>query len=85
MLIKVQFFANLKDIAGVEEMAVEVEKDATVGDLLPLICDRAPDLKQLLETRRVFISLNQEMGAKNDTLTEGDEVGLLPPFSGGKK
>lgn len=83
MRITIKLFANLKDLAGTDSVEIEVADGIKVAELATLIADRYPPLKDILETRRVFISVNQEMARKEDALKEGDEVGLLPPFSGG--
>ena len=81
MNVKVLFFANLKDIAGQASLEIEVEDGATVSDVKTIIVESFPKLKEVIE--KIFISLNQEMAVKDDILKDGDEVGLLPPFSGG--
>ena len=83
MKIKVKLFANLKDLAGTAEMEMDLQEGTKVNDFMQMICEKFPILKDIVETRKVFISINQEMAGKDDTLTEGDEIGLLPPFSGG--
>jgi len=81
--IKVKLFANLKDLAGVPEFEPDIKEGTKVSDFMLIICEKFPALKDMVETRRVFISINQDMAGKEDTLKEGDEIGLLPPFSGG--
>ena len=83
MKVTVKLFAGLKDKAGTGNMDMELPGGATVGELAGLLSERYPALKEVLEGRKVFISLNQEMAKREDILKEGDEVGLLPPFSGG--
>lgn len=83
MKIKVRLFATLKDLAGTSELEMELPGGTKVSDFTRIICEKFPDLKDMVETRRVFISINQEMAGAEDSLREGDEVGLLPPFSGG--
>lgn len=83
MKIKLKFFANLRDMAGTDEIDMVLEDDVVVADLMRLIMKKLPALKNVLETRKIFISVNQEMAHKELALKDGDEVGLLPPFSGG--
>ncbi|MBE9536189.1 MAG: MoaD/ThiS family protein [Proteobacteria bacterium] len=79
----VKLFANLKDLAGVESRNIDCDDGISLEQLTSLIVDKIPGLKDILETRRVFISINQEMAQKNDIVKDGDEIALLPPFSGG--
>jgi MoaD family protein len=81
--VTVKLFANLKDLAGVESEIIDCDEGINLEQLTPLIIDKLPGLKGILETRRVFISINQEMAQKNDIVKDGDEIALLPPFSGG--
>ena len=81
--VTVKLFANLKDLAGVESETIDCDEGINIEQLTPLIVDKMPGLKDVLETRRVFISINQEMAQKNDIVKDGDEIALLPPFSGG--
>lgn len=81
--VKVCFFANLKDLAGTAFLMMEIKENTTVKDLISDLLSRIPALKGMMEQRRVFISINQEMARNDDIIKDGDEIGLLPPFSGG--
>lgn len=81
--VKIKLFANLKELAGTDSITIEADDNIKVEDLTSLVADKLPGLKEVLETRRVFISINQEMVQRNDIVKDGDEVAFLPPFSGG--
>ena len=83
MKVKVLFFAGLKDIAGTDSLQMEINDGSKLAHLLDLIVGKVPALNEVIGKRKVFISVNQEMADKEDILKDGDEVGLLPPFSGG--
>lgn len=83
MKITLKFFANLKELAGTDMLELEIDEGSNVENLTQTICIKFPELTPIIEKKAVFISVNQEMAKKNDILSEGDEVGLLPPFSGG--
>ena len=42
-----------------------------------------PEISDYLTGKRLLISVNQEFADKDTIIKDGDEVGLLPPFSGG--
>ena len=42
-----------------------------------------PRVAELIHTKRVLISVNQEIAQEDTSIDEGDEVALLPPFAGG--
>jgi molybdopterin synthase catalytic subunit len=83
-VITVKFFAMLKDKAGTAEVVL-TEHPATVKDLLDLINRRFPALADSLSFDRILISVNQDLARPDAPLADGDEVGLMPPFSGGQE
>ncbi len=81
-MITVKLFALLKEKAGTSELTFG-EPPATVRELLALVARRAPALADLLSCGRLLIAVNQEFVREDATLADGDEVALMPPFSGG--
>lgn len=82
-MITVKFFAMLKGLAGVEEKAYPAETPITVGELKELLKRDFPALRPVIDSRSVLVSVNQELAVPRTLIKDGDEVGLLPPFSGG--
>ena len=80
MQVRVLFFGILKDIAGKASDEVSLPEGATVRDLLSHYAQDAK-LKGMLGS--IAVALNQEYAAPATRLHEQDEVGLLPPVSGG--
>jgi MoaE-MoaD fusion protein len=78
MQVRVMAFGVLKDWLGVAPADVELCEGASVGDLLERLGARAPQV-----LRGIAVSVNAEYAAAAQILREGDEVGLLPPVSGG--
>ncbi len=81
MQIRVLFFGMLKDLMGREADAVSLPDGATVGDLLAYYEKQVPKVKAYLPS--LAIAVNQEFAAASSKLRDRDEVGLLPPVSGG--
>lgn len=82
-MVTVRFFAMLKGLAKTEVKEYNIGSPVTVEELKGLIKRDFPALSGLIDSRSLLISVNQEF-AKNDTIVkDGDEVGFLPPFSGG--
>ncbi len=82
-MITVRFFAMLKKLAGAEAREYELAGPVTLGELKEILKKDFPGLKEILDGRSVLISVNQEFALKDTVIKDGDEVGLLPPFSGG--
>ena len=81
MQVRVLFFGALKDLAGCSSEALTLPDDATAGDAVEHYATRLPSLKAALHS--IAISVNQEYATPDHRLNPGDEVGLLPPVSGG--
>ena len=82
-MITVRFFAMLKTIAKVELMEYEADGGVTAGRLKEMIAADIPALAEVLLGRSILMSVNQEFASDDTVIKDGDEVGLLPPFSGG--
>jgi molybdopterin converting factor subunit 1 len=80
MRVRVLFFGMLKDLAGKASDEVSLPEGATVRDLLSHYGQDAK-LKGMLSS--IAVALNQEYAARTASLRDRDEVGLLPPVSGG--
>jgi molybdopterin synthase catalytic subunit/molybdopterin converting factor small subunit len=81
-MITVKLFAILKDKAGKGELTIP-GGPKTVSDLLSQIARDCPALSDVLAQGRILISVNHEFVKPEALVKEGDEVALMPPFSGG--
>ncbi len=81
MRVRVLSFGVLKDWLGAAPATVELPEGASVADLLDRLSEPAKDLAPTL--RGIAVSVNAEYATAAQVLCEGDEVGLLPPVSGG--
>jgi molybdopterin synthase catalytic subunit len=77
--VRVLCFGVLKDWLGAGAATVELREGATVAELLAQLGARRSGA--LL--RGIAVSVNAEFASPDHVLREGDEVGLLPPVSGG--
>jgi len=83
-MIKLLFFAHLADAAESSSAELEYNAEQSVQNYLRQLVDKQPALqKELLEDESVLVSVNQKLATRETVLSDGDEVGLLPPFSGG--
>jgi MoaE-MoaD fusion protein len=79
MQVRVLPFGILKESLGSDPFALELPRGATVADLLARLGAQAP----VVETLGIAVSVNAEYAIRLQVLRENDEVGLLPPVSGG--
>jgi len=81
MQVRVLFFGMLKDLAGKSSEMLELANGASVQDLLTECQAQIPRLKTSLSS--LAIAVNQQYAGPETRLSQGDEVALLPPVSGG--
>jgi MoaE-MoaD fusion protein len=79
MQVRVLCFGVLKDWLGAEADTVELPQGATVAALVQQLAARQPTAL----FKGIAVSVNAEYATAEHVLREGDEVGLLPPVSGG--
>src|ERR1043166_6246303 len=82
MRVKVLLFGQLKDIVGREEDSLDLEPGARLTAVMAHYAQRYPKFQGL--TSSIACSINQEYAPGTTVLREGDEIGLLPPVSGGR-
>ncbi len=81
-MITVKLFAILKEKAETGELLFPGGPQ-TVGDLLRELSRRLPSLAEIISQERFLVSVNREFAGKETPVKDGDEVGIMPPFSGG--
>ncbi len=81
-MITVKLFAMLKDKAGRSELSVDF-RGGTVSELLAQVSREYPALADVLSCGRILVSANLEFVKPDAVINDGDEVALMPPFSGG--
>lgn len=75
--VSVLSFGRVRDVLGDEPLLIPVQKSTEA--LVAVLHERYPDLK----TVPYRISVNRKLISEPIPLNPGDEVALLPPFSGG--
>ena len=81
MKIRVQFYAQLRDLIGTRELDVDVVEGATVRDLLEQIYTRQPALRA--HDQSILVGAGLEFVDRDYELKPGDEVAIMPPVQGG--
>jgi len=83
-VIKLLFFANLRDFAGVDSIEIPSEGVSEVRDLLTVLNGVLPnEIIDYLRDESAMVSVNHKYAGWDAPLTDGAEVGFLPPVSGG--
>ena len=81
MRITVRLFASLREKAGQDVLSLNLDEGATVADAWAQLCTRNETLAACRS--HSLIALNRRYVQMNAALSEGDELALFPPVSGG--
>lgn len=80
-IAKVLFFGRLKELVGVSEDVYELRDGMVIEQIFAHYTERFPQLAAFRSS--VVASRNREFAAWETPVRSGDEVGFLPPVSGG--
>jgi MoaD family protein len=81
MKIRVQLYAQLRDLIGTRELEVDLSEGASVGDLLEAIYAKQPALRS--HDKSILIGSGVEFVDRNHKLKPGEEIAIMPPVQGG--
>jgi molybdopterin synthase catalytic subunit len=79
--VRILYFATLRERAGVRQETLELPPSATLADLKSALAVHRPALAPHLG--HAVIAVNHDFAQSDQALTDGDEVGIFPPVSGG--
>jgi molybdopterin converting factor subunit 1 len=83
MKIRVRLFARAKELAGRDEVELDLPAGSTVAELRRRLAADYPPLAGLLP--RCAVAVDAEFARDDRALGDGAEVALLPPVSGGQE
>ena len=72
-------FASVRELLGADVLELEVPDGSTIEQVVATLAAETPDLSRLPFTHAV----NQRWVEPGSALTDGDELALIPPISGG--
>jgi molybdopterin converting factor subunit 1 len=84
MVLQVRLFAVLREGAGRDSLEIELDAGATVADALRALGKESEPLAEALGAMPVVMAVNRSYVDEEATLSEGDELALIPPVSGGE-
>jgi MoaD family protein len=79
--VRVQFYAQLRDLIGIRELDIDLSEGATVRDLLEQIYSQQPSLRA--HDKSILIGAGVEFVDRNYKLESGEEISIMPPVQGG--
>lgn len=82
-MITVKYFANLKQMAGKDEERFDLGKETTLDQVWDAISQTLPQIATLIKEKKIMVAVNYDVVSLDAVVHDGDEIALLPPFSGG--
>ncbi|HEY5716513.1 MAG TPA: molybdopterin converting factor subunit 1 [Psychromonas sp.] len=82
-MIKVLFFAKLRDQLGISELQLDSKNNPDVASLLNNLQQRGGGWAGALADNKLMVAVNQTISTGNPSLQDGDEVAFFPPVTGG--
>ena len=81
MNVRVQFYAQLRELIGIDEVELELPQGATVRELLEEIYAQRPALRAY--DKSILVGAGLEFVERNYKLNPGEEIAIMPPVQGG--
>lgn len=81
MKIKVMYFAQLREAAGMSEQTVELERPVTIGEFVRDFLDQ-PVFKKYKGLPFLY-AINGELARLDERIVDGATLAILPPVAGG--
>lgn len=82
-MIKVLFFARLREQLGCDLVEIEPLGVDTVEDLRRQLVQQYPHWIDFLEDTKLLVAVNQTLVKAGHPVMKGDEVAFFPPVTGG--
>jgi molybdopterin converting factor small subunit len=81
MNVRVQFYAQLRELMGIHELDLELPQGATVRELLEKVYAQKPALRA--HDKSILVGAGVEFVERNYNLKPGEEIAIMPPVQGG--
>ncbi len=83
-MIKLVFFASLREELGCESLEVEFKEPITLSEMIKQVEEKeGRRWGEVLAGESVKIAINKEIVVNDELLSDGCEVAFLPPVTGG--
>ena len=82
-MVRIRLFASLRDQAGRPEITVAIDRPIPLREFWDRLDPLIPGVMDWVKKKRILVAVNEEMATDETLIRDGDEVGLMPPFSGG--
>jgi molybdopterin converting factor subunit 1 len=81
MTVRVKLFAVARQLAGSDELAIDLADGATIADVRRALAAAVPALGDVLP--HAMLAVDAAYASETTVVDEQSEVALIPPVSGG--
>lgn len=82
-MITVLFFAQVRELVGIDQLTLEAEGHATVEAIRSELSQKGSNWELALEPGKLLSAVNQTIVGPDFSVHDGDEVAFFPPVTGG--
>ncbi|WOX04755.1 molybdopterin synthase sulfur carrier subunit [Microbulbifer pacificus] len=82
-MIKVLFFASLREQLGCDGLEAEAAGIASIEELRGKLAQKGSNWQSALANELLQVALNQQLSNMDAAIKDGDEVAFFPPVTGG--
>lgn len=82
-MVKILFFAQLREALNCEQMEFELPSSKSVNWIRSQLAMKDKIWQQSLLERQLLFAVNQQLVGEDELVNDGDELAFLPPVTGG--
>ena len=81
MKVRLQLYSQLRDLAGIQTVDVDLTNGAAVSDLLEHVYAKFPALRS--HDKNILVGAGVEFVDRSYKLKPDEEISIMPPVQGG--
>lgn len=82
-MLKVLFFAQTRELVGVEQLEFSAAEFTTAEQIRQYLATKGEKWAFALEKGKLLVAINQTLSPLESAVKSGDEIAFFPPVTGG--